>query len=259
MHLGFSRVAVFVFALLSTMAGCGDSVVQPADRSENLERGPTGGKADSAGTCNGYCGKKSAGSCWCDEQCTSYGDCCADKKAVCDNKKPSCQGYCGKKSADGCWCDKYCANYGDCCADKKDLCDAPQCPQVAQPSADFCPGGKVEPQTDSQGCVTGYTCNNFCGGIAAIPCPAGFECKLDGSYPDAGGKCVPKATKCYKGGCSGQICSDKQGVISTCEWKSYYLCFQYSSCGSFGAGSACAWEQTSYYKACMKYYGQALP
>jgi len=30
----------------------------------------------------------------------------------------------------------------------------------------------------------------FCGGIANIPCPSGYFCKLDGSYPDAGGKCV---------------------------------------------------------------------
>jgi|GEM_PF-5306124 hypothetical protein len=30
----------------------------------------------------------------------------------------------------------------------------------------------------------------FCGGIAGIPCPTGYECQLDGSYPDAGGQCV---------------------------------------------------------------------
>ncbi len=34
----------------------------------------------------------------------------------------------------------------------------------------------------------------FCGGIAAnLPenqCPEGYKCKLDGNYPDAGGKCV---------------------------------------------------------------------
>ncbi len=30
----------------------------------------------------------------------------------------------------------------------------------------------------------------FCGGIAALPCAPGLTCKLEGSYPDAGGKCV---------------------------------------------------------------------
>ena len=29
----------------------------------------------------------------------------------------------------------------------------------------------------------------FCGGIAAMQCPTGYECKLEGAYPDAGGKC----------------------------------------------------------------------
>ncbi|HCB22718.1 hypothetical protein A3H81_04570 [Candidatus Daviesbacteria bacterium RIFCSPLOWO2_02_FULL_38_18] len=32
----------------------------------------------------------------------------------------------------------------------------------------------------------------FCGGIANIECPTGYTCKLGGSYPDAGGKCVVK-------------------------------------------------------------------
>lgn len=30
----------------------------------------------------------------------------------------------------------------------------------------------------------------FCGGIAGIPCPSGYTCKLEGNYPDAGGKCL---------------------------------------------------------------------
>jgi hypothetical protein len=30
----------------------------------------------------------------------------------------------------------------------------------------------------------------FCGGIAGKDCPFGYTCKLDGSYPDAGGTCV---------------------------------------------------------------------
>ncbi len=30
----------------------------------------------------------------------------------------------------------------------------------------------------------------FCGGIAGLPCPNGYNCKIDGTYPDAGGKCA---------------------------------------------------------------------
>jgi len=32
--------------------------------------------------------------------------------------------------------------------------------------------------------------NDFCGGIAGIRCAAGLTCKYDGTYPDAGGKCI---------------------------------------------------------------------
>jgi hypothetical protein len=37
---------------------------------------------------------------------------------------------------------------------------------------------------------TGAGLGEFCGGIAALPCSAGYTCKLDGTYPDAGGTCV---------------------------------------------------------------------
>jgi len=39
--------------------------------------------------------------------------------------------------------------------------------------------------TDSEGLE-----GKFCGGIAGVACPEGYTCKLDGNYPDAGGKCV---------------------------------------------------------------------
>jgi hypothetical protein len=32
--------------------------------------------------------------------------------------------------------------------------------------------------------------NGFCGGIAGIRCASGLTCKYDGTYPDAGGKCI---------------------------------------------------------------------
>ena len=44
---------------------------------------------------------------------------------------------------------------------------------------------KVTDQTE-----TNTNGSQFCGGIAGLPCPAGFTCKLDGEYPDAGGVCV---------------------------------------------------------------------
>lgn len=43
-------------------------------------------KGDAPGSCDpDDCGGKgSSGSCWCDELCVQYGDCCSDKSAVCD-------------------------------------------------------------------------------------------------------------------------------------------------------------------------------
>ncbi|MFA5931021.1 MAG: Kazal-type serine protease inhibitor family protein [archaeon] len=42
----------------------------------------------------------------------------------------------------------------------------------------------------SEGTCAENSTEKFCGGIAAIQCPSGFTCKLDGTYPDAGGKCI---------------------------------------------------------------------
>jgi len=45
------------------------------------------GKADNTGQCleapQSHCGKKSSGTCWCDEACETVGDCCADYAASC--------------------------------------------------------------------------------------------------------------------------------------------------------------------------------
>jgi hypothetical protein len=55
---------------------------------QNADRRPLG-KADAVGSCrvgddDDACGGKSTGNCWCDDQCADFGDCCADKVAVCD-------------------------------------------------------------------------------------------------------------------------------------------------------------------------------
>ncbi|MEM6994677.1 MAG: hypothetical protein AAF721_29450 [Myxococcota bacterium] len=63
--------------------GCNATDVLPEAPAPAEERGPLG-KADQAGSCEGHCGGKSAGHCWCDDWCEYYGDCCADKFPVCD-------------------------------------------------------------------------------------------------------------------------------------------------------------------------------
>ena len=79
---------------------------------------------DDPNTCSAcQCGK-SGGSCWCDDSCVSFGDCCGNACAQCGKCVPdnSCQGRCGQMAPAGCWCDAGCAGFGDCCPDKAQWC-----------------------------------------------------------------------------------------------------------------------------------------
>ncbi|CAO2828994.1 unnamed protein product [Amaranthus hypochondriacus] len=48
--------------------------------------------------------------------------------------------------------------------------------------------------------------DEFCGGIAAFQCCDGYECKFEGDFPDAGGKCIKSCPK------SGQMCGGFAGI-----------------------------------------------
>ena len=92
------------------------------------------------GTCDGRCGDATEAECYCDAECLSYGDCCADACDLCgycedagsepappaeEPSQPtppsaegaSCVGYCGGEAPLGCFCDSECLAYGDCCGD----------------------------------------------------------------------------------------------------------------------------------------------
>ncbi|MEM9489867.1 MAG: trypsin-like serine protease [Myxococcota bacterium] len=74
-------------------------------------------------SCEDNCGGN-AGSCWCDDACTNFGDCCADYDAICNAPQPgpdTCFGACGT-NAGNCWCDSACTNFGDCCTDYTTYC-----------------------------------------------------------------------------------------------------------------------------------------
>jgi hypothetical protein len=60
----------------------------------------------------------------------------------------------------------------------------------------------------------------------------------------------PAAKQCFVGGCSGQICSDEEGVASTCEWREEYACYQSATCEVQADGN-CGWTQTSELQACL--------
>jgi hypothetical protein len=55
---------------------------------------------------------------------------------------------------------------------------------------------------------------------------------------------------CFKGGCSGQLCSDQEGAISTCEWREEYACYQTATCERQGDGS-CGWTETAELTTCL--------
>lgn len=76
-----------------------------------------------SGSCSSSCGPVSAssGTCYCDDACSSYGDCCVNAATVC--VPDSCWERCGSASANGtCYCDSACTTYGDCCEDEADSC-----------------------------------------------------------------------------------------------------------------------------------------
>jgi hypothetical protein len=61
---------------------------------------------------------------------------------------------------------------------------------------------------------------------------------------------------CYRGGCSGQICSDQQGVASTCEYREEYACYQSATCERQANGQ-CGWTETEQLRMCLTYSGES--
>lgn len=55
---------------------------------------------------------------------------------------------------------------------------------------------------------------------------------------------------CYVSGCSGQICSDSPGAISTCEYREEYACYQSARCERQASGQ-CGWTPTPALSACL--------
>lgn len=58
--------------------------------------------------------------------------------------------------------------------------------------------------------------------------------------------------ECIVGGCSGQLCvAAKDGaVMSTCEWRPEYACYEHSACEMQPDGK-CGWTPNDALKACL--------
>jgi hypothetical protein len=55
---------------------------------------------------------------------------------------------------------------------------------------------------------------------------------------------------CFVGGCSGQVCSDQEGIVTTCEWQDEYACYDTATCARQTDGT-CGWTQTEELTSCL--------
>ena len=220
-----------------------EGVSQSERRDLHLGKGPPPGSCQAQWGSKKYCGGKSKnGSCWCDAACVTYGDCCADKKAVCEPTSTTCGGFanlpcpdgkvCVDDPNDGCDPNNGGADCGGICVDDVPVggeCAADLCGPAPGMPTKLCPDGKNVPGPTGK-CLKNDdgTCGweiaecppsgAFCGGFAGIQCPAGQECvdvPGDGCDPknggaDCGGMCVdaPPATNSCAGHCGG-VSADK--------------------------------------------------
>ncbi len=67
---------------------------------------------------------------------------------------------------------------------------------------------------------------------------------------EAAEKPAPEVT-CYVGGCSSQSCSDKPGLVTTCEYKTEYACYQSATCEQQSNGR-CGWTDTPELASCLR-------
>jgi hypothetical protein len=63
------------------------------------------------------------------------------------------------------------------------------------------------------------------------------------------GKGIAEAKPCIKTGCSSQVCSDHT-VMTTCEWRAEYACYQKASCARQADGN-CGFTPTRELSACL--------
>lgn len=86
--------------------------------------------------------------------------------------------------------------------------------------------------------VIRYTCD-FAAGEAYFSNDCGCGCT------------VPAKPACKPAGCSGQICSDKD-LMTTCEWRESYACYQKLGVCERGTDGTCGWRDTNALEACLE-------
>jgi hypothetical protein len=88
------------------------------------------------------------------------------------------------------------------------------------------------------------------GNDAVVTGPGGRSFELKGTQVYVRSKQGNASMKpCIKTGCSSQICSD-ENVISTCEWRAEYACYQTATCERQSDGN-CGFTKTPELTACL--------
>ncbi len=89
------------------------------------------------------------------------------------------------------------------------------------------------------------------------PLCAPVQCKLaclNGWAKDASGcdicACAPAPKPCFVGGCSGELCTDSPGALSTCQVRPEAICYKSASCAAKSDG-ACGWTVDAALTQCL--------
>ncbi len=73
---------------------------------------------------------------------------------------------------------------------------------------------------------------------------------VDGGTPDLGTVEPEPPGECHRGGCSGQLCTDRDDVVTTCEWRPEYACYQQATCERQADGQ-CGFTQDEALTSCL--------
>lgn len=98
------------------------------------------------------------------------------------------------------------------------------CPQIEPNPPGYCADGELERRYNDDGCFLGSACKEK---------PVQGECKV--------------------GGCSGQICADRE-LFSTCQFMPEYACYRSAECKRQADG-LCGWTQTATLMQCLTSQG----
>ncbi|WP_437765086.1 hypothetical protein WMF27_31825 [Sorangium sp. So ce281] len=71
-----------------------------------------------------------------------------------------------------------------------------------------------------------------------------------GAGPGGGGVAGGEPASCQVTGCSGQVCADED-VVTDCEYREEYACYQEHSVCERGASGECGWRATPELEACL--------